>query len=153
QEGNLANSKLTRNTIDFSGGYNLTEDFKVTTNVIFTNNRGRGRVGTGYDGWNPIQGFRQWWAVNVDLEDQKAAYLETGQNATWNANWDGEKYVPAYTDNYYWTRYENFQTDERNRYTGNAALEYTATDWLSFMGRFTFDNFDEIREDRIAVGS
>ncbi|MFA7686888.1 MAG: SusC/RagA family TonB-linked outer membrane protein [Moheibacter sp.] len=154
-DGSLENSNLTRNTLDFSGEYEFTDRLTVSTNIIFTNNRGKGRVGTGYDGWNPMQAFRQWWAVNVDLNEQRDAYLATRQNMTWNANWRASegRYVPAYTDNYYWTRYENYQTDERNRYTGNATVNYELTNWLSVMGRFAFDNFDEIREDRMAIGS
>ncbi len=152
-DGSLENASINRNTLDFSGDYNFTDDFKVSTSLIYTNNRGKGRVGTGYDGWNPMQAFRQWWAMNVDLNEQRDAYFATRQNMTWNANWDGESYIPAYSDNYYWTRYENYQNDERNRYTGNVTLDYKFTDWLSLVGRFAFDNFDEIREDRIAVGS
>ena len=151
-DGNLVNSKLTRNTVSFGGDYKLSDRLKASGNIIYTNNKGKGRVGTGYDGLNPMQAFRQWWQVNVDLKEQEMAYKLLKRNASWNA----KSYLnstPQYTDNYYWTRYENYQNDSRDRYTGNTSLDYKITDWFSVTGRFAFDNYDEIREDRIAVGS
>ncbi len=152
-EGSLENATLKRNTVDFGGDYLLSEDLKVSAKFTYTNNKGLGRVGTGYDSWNPMQAFRQWWGVNVDMVDQRNAYFQTRKNLTWNANWKGSNYAPAYSDNYYWVRYENFQNDSRDRYTGNIALDYQINDWLSVMGRFTLDNYTETREERIAVGS
>lgn len=152
QEGNLVNSRLLRNTIDFSGEYNFTDKLRVSANMTYTNNRGKGRYGTGYDGNNPMQAFRQWWQMNVDMVEQYQAYQLTGLNASWNAN-SPDNLDPMYTDNYYYMRFENYQTDNRNRYFGNVNLDYKINDWLSVMGRFAFDNYDEIREDRTAVGS
>lgn len=151
-EGNLDNSSLKRNTLDFSGGYKLSEDLELNTSFIYTNNKAIGRYGTGYDGLNPMQSFRQWFNLATDMQKQKEAYFLTGQNISWNATqWDDT--TPAYSDNYYFSRYQNFQNDERDRYTGMAALNYKFTSWLSIMGRFTFDNYDEIREERIAEGT
>ncbi len=151
-DGNLDNSSLKRNTLDFSGAYNLTEKLKVSTSVIYTNNKAIGRYGTGYDGLNPMQAFRQWFNLATDMQKQKDVYFLTGENISWNANsWDDSR--PAYSDNYYFTRYQNYQNDERDRYTGMAAIDYKLTDWLSAMGRFTFDNYDELREERIAEGT
>lgn len=151
-EGNLDNSSLKRNTLDFSGAYDFTDKLRVSTSVIYTNNKAIGRYGTGYDGLNPMQSFRQWWNVAADMQKQKEAYFLTGENISWNANaWNDTR--PAYSDNYYFSRYQNFQNDERDRYTGMAAVEYKLTDWLTAMGRFTFDNYNELREERIAEGT
>lgn len=151
-EGNLDNSSLKRNTLDFSGAYDFTDKLRVSTSVIYTNNKAIGRYGTGYDGLNPMQSFRQWWNVAADMQKLKDAYFLTGENISWNANaWNDTR--PAYSDNYYFSRYQNFQNDERDRYTGMAAVEYKLTDWLTAMGRFTFDNYNELREERIAEGT
>lgn len=152
QEGNLDNSLLRRNTIDFSSQYQLSEKLKASADISYTNTLGKGRIGTGYSGVNPMQSMRQWWNMATDMYEQRDAYFSTRQNITWNANYYDDL-TPAYTDNYYWTRYENYQNDERNRYFGNVMLEYQLNSWLGVMGRFTFDNFDEIREERIAQGS
>ena len=152
QNGNLVNSRLLRNSLDFSGEYQFTEDLRVTTNVSYVNNSGKGRVGTGYEGNNPMQSFRQWWQTNVDMQQQEQAFLLTGQNITWNPR-SAFDLRPIYTDNYFWMRANNVQNDDRNRYYGNVALNYDFTDWFSLVGRFTFDNYDETREERIAIGS
>ena len=91
----------------------------------------------------------------MDVTEQKAAYFRTRQNITWN--WADpsvpEGLTPIYTDNPYWTRYENYENDTRNRYFGYASLNYQATDWLSFLGRVSLDSYDEFQEERSAVGS
>ena len=151
--GNLVNSELKRNTISFSGDYKLTDRLKASSSIIYTNNSGKGRVGTGYDGLNPMQAFRQWWQVNVDMKEQEQAYFLTGgKNASWNA-YGLDDNRPQYTDNYYWVRYKNYQNDSRDRYTGNVALDYKINSWLSVTGRYAFDNYDELRESRVAIGS
>lgn len=152
QNGNLDNSRILKNSLDFSGQYDFTDKLTLSTNITYTSSKGKGRYGTGYDGNNPMQAFRQWWQTNVDMYEQRDAYFLTGQNLSWNAA-SPDALSPLYTDNYYFMRYENYQTDSRNRYFGNANLTYKFNDWLSVLGRFAFDNYDEIREDRVAIGS
>lgn len=152
QDGSLENSRIKRNTIDFNGEYNLTDNLRAFAGVTYTNTQGKGRVGTGYEGRNPMQTFRQWWNLSVDMQKQRDAYFLTRQNITWNAT-DWETLTVGYSDNFYWNRYENYQNDERNRYFGNVGLDYEFNSWLSVLGRFTFDSYDELREERIAVGS
>lgn len=152
QEGALVNSNIKRNTLDFSADYNLTEKLNVFGSLTYSNTNGKGRVYTGYETRNPMQGFRQWWNLSVDMDKQRDAYNLTGQNMTWNIK-DYESQAVGYTDNFYFNRYQNFQTDKRNRYFGNFGLNYKFTDWLSAMGRYTFDSFDDLREERVAIGS
>ena len=152
QDGNLPNSEIKRNTLKFSGSHEFTDKFEVSSNISYTKTDGKGRYGTGYDSNNIMQQFRQWWQVNVDIEEQKQAYLATGDNITWNPN-GPSNLSPIYSDNPYWTFYENFETDTRNRYFGNINLNYELNDIFSVLGRFTFDTYDELREERNNVGS
>ena len=152
QEGNLPNSSIKRNTISFSGSHNLTDKLKASASLNFVKTDGKGRNGTGYSSGNVMQQFRQWNQMNVDFDEQKAAYLLTKENITWNPN-SSSNLKPIYSDNPYWTFYENYQTDTRSRYFGNVALEDKLTDWLSIMGRFSFDTYSELQEERINVGS
>ena len=152
QTGNLPNSEIKRNTITFSGSQELTEDFAASANFTYTKTDGLGRYGTGYDSDNPMQQFRQWWQTNVDLYEQRDAYFATRENITWNPN-SPDNLAPIYSDNPYWTRYENYQTDTRNRYFGNLNLEYGLNDIFSLLGRFSFDTYDEFQEERRNVGS
>lgn len=153
QSGGLPNTSIKKNVLNFNGSYNLTEDLVASASVAYTNNMGKGRWGTGYDSRNPMQTFRQWWQTNVDLYEQRDAYEATGQNIVWDPKSGFDDTRPVYHDNFYWMRDNNYQTDDRNRYTGNASLNYEINDWLSVLGRFTFDNYNEIREERVAAGS
>lgn len=152
QEGNLPNSEIKRNTISFSGSQELSDKLTANASVTFTKTDGKGRYGTGYDSSNPMQQFRQWSQTNVDLFEQRDAYFATGENITWNPN-SPDNLAPIYSDNPYWTRYENYETDTRNRYFGNLGLEYEINDIFSVVGRFSYDTYDELQEERINVGS
>jgi TonB-linked SusC/RagA family outer membrane protein len=152
QEGNLPNSEIKRNSISFSGSQDLTEKLTASANVTFTKTDGKGRYGTGYDSSNPMQQFRQWSQTNVDLYEQRDAYFATRENITWNPN-GPENLSPIYSDNPYWTRYENYETDTRNRYFGNLSLDYELNSIFSIAGRFSYDTYDELQEERINVGS
>jgi len=151
-EGNLPNSNIKRNTIAFSGSHDLTDKLTASANFNFIKTDGKGRNGTGYSSGNIMQQFRQWNQMNVDYAEQKAAYFLTGDNITWNPN-GPDNLSPIYSDNPYWTFYQNYETDTRSRYFGNVALNNKINDWLSIMGRFSFDTYSELQEERINVGS
>ncbi|WP_031426259.1 SusC/RagA family TonB-linked outer membrane protein [Flavimarina sp. Hel_I_48] len=150
-EGILPNSEQDKNTINFSGSYDFTEDFTVSTNINFINQKTLGRNGTGYSD-NIISNFRQWAQTNVNFQDQRRAYERTGMNYTWNPS-SSTNPTPIFWDNPYYVRYENFQNDERNRVYGNVVLNYDMTDWFSVTGRITMDSYDEMQEERTSTGS
>ena len=156
QNGVLPNSNITRNTVSFAGGYDVTERIKVSSVVNFTLTEALGRYGTGYDNRNVNQSFRQWYQSTTDMKAQRDAYESTGLNISWNpyGALDPDKATqPHYFDNPYFNRYENYNNDERNRIFGNFVLDYKLTDWLTFTGRMSTDRYSEVREERIAVGS
>jgi TonB-dependent SusC/RagA subfamily outer membrane receptor len=152
QTGILPNSELKRNSFTFNGTHSFTDKFKMGTGMTFTRTNGKGRYGTGYDGANVMQAFRQWWQTNVDIYQQRDAYFSTKQNITWNPN-SYTNLKPIYTDNPYWILYENYQTDQRDRYFGNIFADYKINDWFSLTARFSRDAYTEKREERIAIGS
>lgn len=154
-KGYMPNSKIAKNLVNFGGSYNITPKLTASGVVNFSNIKGKGRYGTGYDGAsarNLMTNFKQWWQVNADIKELKEAYFRTRQNVTWN--WKNpDNLIPNFWDNPYWTRNENFSNDTRNRYFGNASLNYKITDWLNLLGRIALDSYDELQEERIAVGS
>jgi len=151
-EGILPFSSVNKNLVNFAGTLNVTGKLTAGAAVNFSNIAGRGRYGTGYDDKNMMTNFRQWWEVNVDVKEQKEAYFRHRQNVTWN--WaDPSDLVPIYWDNVYFSRYENYESDNRNRYFGNINLNYKITDWLNVLGRVSLDSYDELQEERQAVGS
>lgn len=155
EKGVLPNSRVVKNIVNFGITHNLNDKLSVSSNINYSRIDGLGRYGTGYSGLNPNQNFRQWYETNVDIQEQKEAFFRNGLNVTWNwadpSTPEGTR--PKYTDNYYWTRYKNFQTDMRNRIFGNVTGNYKIFDWLNLMGRVTVDNYSEFQDERIAVGS
>ena len=153
--GTLPNSKVTKNIMNLGGTYNVSSKLTASATANFSVVEGKGRYGTGYDGLNVNQNFRQWYQTNVDIYEQRDAYFRNNKNVTWN--WSDPSTAaglkPIYTDNYYWTRYQNYENDTRTRVFGNAMLNYKPTDYLNVLGRITMDTYDEFQEERIAVGS
>ncbi len=151
EKGTLPNSSLEKDLVNFATSYDVTPALTVTTSANYSKVNGIGRYGTGYNSRNPNQAFRQWWQTNVDIKEQRDAYFRNRQNVSWNMNAAGTG--PLYTDNPYWSRYENYSSDERDRVIGYATINYKFTDWLSVMGRAAFDGSFDLQEERIAVGS
>ncbi|WP_460891764.1 SusC/RagA family TonB-linked outer membrane protein [Rufibacter soli] len=151
-KGILPNSNLTKNMINFGASYTVSPKLTTNASVNFTKVEGLGRYGTGYSSFNPMQSFRQWWQTNVDMKEQKDAYFRNKQNITWNTR-SATDLRPIYTDNAYWVRYENYENDERYRYFGNVMATYKFTEWFNLMGRVTLDSYDEVQEERNAIGS
>jgi TonB-linked SusC/RagA family outer membrane protein len=151
-KGILPNSSIVKNLISLGATYSITDKLTAGAAFNFSNINGKGRYGTGYDDKNVMTNFRQWWQTNVDIKSQKDAYFRTRKNVTWN--WaDPTDLVPIYWDNPYFVRYENFENDRRDRIFGNVNLNYKVTDWLNIMGRIGHDSYDELQEERQAIGS
>lgn len=156
-KGIMPNSSIDKNLLNFSSTYKFTDALTVSASANYSSVAGKGRDGTGYGGGfpNPMSSFRQWWQMNNDILALKDAYIRTKQNTSWNyadpTTTSG--LVPIYWDNPYWDRFENYETDSRKRFFGNVALNYKITPWLNVMGRVSLDSYNELQEERNAVGS
>ena len=160
-DGILPNSNIERNTAALRASRSF-GDLTLDGSVTYVNSQTTGRFGTGYDGLNPMQGFRQWWSIGASILEQKRVFEETGKNYSWNmigTNTDdataSPNHQPLYFDNPYWSRYNNYTTDSRNRYFGNISLTYDLNEDINVLGRVTYDNVTEVREQRanVAVGT
>ena len=151
QNGVIPNSSLNRNSILLNGSHKILDNLKITTSANYIYTHGKGRPSTGYSD-NIMSSFRQWFQVNVDMKMLEKLYKETGRNITWNRNsWDDG--TPAYWDNPYWVRYKNYEEDRRGRFIGYGQLDWDITSYLSAMGRFSIDTYNELQEEHKAVGS
>jgi len=149
--GIYPNSSLKRNNFTFSGSHNVVKSLKISSSVNYITSKGKGRNSTGYSG-NIMSMFRQWYQVNVDMLQQKELYDKTRENLTWNPNaWNDP--VPIFWDNPYWTAYENYPEDRRTRLISYVQADWEITDYLSMMGRVSADYYNELQEERRAVGS
>lgn len=155
-KGMLPNSNLRKNLISFGANHQASDRLTVGLSSNALIQSAVGRYGTGYDGAeakNVMTSFRQWWQTNVDVMDLKDAYMRNEErNPTWNWG-DFDASSPIFWDNPYFTRYKNFQNDERTRVFGSAYGNYRLTNWLDLLGRVSMDSYNEQQEERVAIGS
>ena len=109
QSGIMPNSHISKNNVLFNGSYDVVKNLKVSASANYINTQGKGRNSTGYSD-NIMSSFRQWWQMNVDVQEQKQLYEDYEENITWNPN-SPEDLAPAYWDNHYFLRYQNYETD------------------------------------------
>lgn len=158
EQGILPNSNIRKNVFQLSATYHLTDDLTAGGSIFYIDQSGLNRDSYDFRATNTIvRDFRQWWPTSVDLQQQKDDYFRTRTNNTWNwlggyAN-SGSLPQPAYHNNAYWTLYENYNNDSRQRYFGNIHLDYRIADGLSLTARVARDNYDQLFESRVAVGS
>lgn len=148
--GMMPNSKLQKDNFMVNGTWKVTDKLTATASTNFTRQRATGRNSTGYND-NILSNMRQWAQLDVDYKMQEQAYFATKRNLTWNYN--PALTGPIYTDNPYFQRYENYQNDARSRTIANMSLNYKITSWLDAYMRAAVDTYDEIQEERRAVGS
>ncbi|KIC03089.1 SusC/RagA family TonB-linked outer membrane protein [Flavobacterium sp. AJR] len=155
ENGILPNSELKKNNISLKINHKFTDKLSASAFANYMAQTTVGRNTTGYGGDNIMGSFRQWWATNVDIQAQKDVFENSGgQNISWNmANPANGNTSAKYADNPYFTRYKNYQSDERNRFIGYAQLDYKVANWLSVTGKASTDSYSELREERKAVGS
>lgn len=138
-KGILYNTYLRRNTVNVNAGADITNKFKVTTNVNYSETRGR-RPGQGYDELNVMQQMYTWYGRQVDVRDLKSLYERTGDNSNWNNN---------YHSNPYYILGQATNDDQRDRFIGNLTLNYALTDWLNLTARTTQDIYQQLNQRRV----
>jgi TonB-linked SusC/RagA family outer membrane protein len=156
EKGTVPNSNDGRNTLNFSAGYKLTDKITVSASANYIQETALGRNPTGYDGTRNVNTqFRQYGEVNVDYKEQEQAYNRAHKNVTWN--WSDPTttigLAPFSYNNPYFTAFQNYENDSRNRTYGNVALNYQLLEWLNILGRVSVDTYDQAQEERIAVTS
>ena len=151
QDGIMPNSNLRRNTFALNASSKLNEKLTVSASANYVKSDTKGRNETGYSD-NIVSGFRQWWQTNVDIKELEDIYFKTRRNVSWNPK-NYQDNTPIFWDNPYWQRYENYQSDSRNRFFGNMGLNYKITDWLSAEGKVSVDTYSYLQEERTNNGS
>ncbi|TGE19244.1 SusC/RagA family TonB-linked outer membrane protein [Hymenobacter elongatus] len=145
QKGILPNTFLKRNTVNVNGGVDITNKFKLSTNVNYSNTRGR-RPSQGYDELNVMQQLYTWFGRQVKLSDLKDIYEQGGREGSRNYNW-----IQVYSSNPYYILNEATNDDERDRLIGNLTLNYALTDWLNITARTTNDVYNQLNQRRVGA--
>lgn len=153
--GTVPNATLSRNNLNFSGGTQIGK-LRVTSNLNYVRNSSIGKPWSGASNRNIMLEAFQWGAVQVDykiLEDYKRA---DGTPKAWNRT--GWQNTPAgeatrFIDNPFWSAYESYMEEQRDRFYGNVGLQYEVNDWLNLNAKVHGDIYNFKAQDRIAVYS
>ena len=156
-EGIVPNSKLSKNTFSINGGAELNKQLRFDGMLTYTGTKGFNRPEQGYGDNSVAQKFFQWTQRQLDYDALKDYKLANGMQRSWNrASWDDA--TPLYSDNPYWSVYENTSEDRRNRYIGNIKLKYNFTQTnkqtnLYVVGNVYGDLYNLTTRERVAVYS
>lgn len=151
-KGIYPNSTLKRNTINMSGSSKFNNFMDGWINANYIENVAVGRPETGYGDRNPVQKMWQWIHTSADYKALENYMNPDGTQRTWNRS-DWNIPAPAYTDNPFWSAYENYQNDRRDRFFGNFGLNFQLAPWLKLTGRSGVDFYKFLTEERMAIGS
>ncbi|GAA4150018.1 SusC/RagA family TonB-linked outer membrane protein [Chryseobacterium ginsenosidimutans] len=149
--GLLPNSDLRKNSLSAKFNYDFTDKLHASVFSTLTIQDTKGRNETGYSD-NIVTGFRQWWQTNVDVYDLRNAYERSNSNLTWNRT-SGSDGTPAYWNNPYFQRYQNYQSDTRTRSFSYAQLKYDITKNFGITGKLSYDQMQMLIEERLMNGS
>jgi TonB-linked SusC/RagA family outer membrane protein len=140
--GLIPGSDLFKNSIDLATSLKLTNKIKLSTNFDFSRNNSNNRPAS-ERGSNPLQ-----WAYavspHINIMDLKNYWVPGKEGLQQNSQAIGDYNNP------WFLAYEVKNAFERNRFFGNAKLDYQITKELSLMARYSLDTYGETRETKIA---
>ena len=140
--GLIPGSDLFKNSIDLATSLKLTNKIKLSTNFDFSRNNSNNRPAS-ERGSNPLQ-----WAYavspHINIMDLKNYWVPGKEGLQQNSQAIGSYNNP------WFLAYEVKNAFERNRFFGNAKLDYQITKELSLMARYSLDTYGETRETKIA---
>lgn len=154
-KGTVPNASLGRNTFNFSGGTQLGK-VKLTSNFNYIKNSSVGRPWSGASNRNIILEAFQWGGVQVDYKILSRYKRADGTPLAWNrTGWQNTPAAEAtrFIDNPYWSAYESYLEESRDRFYGNVGLQYQVNDWLTLDAKAHGDIYTFQSQDRIAVYS
>ncbi|MBP1675538.1 MAG: SusC/RagA family [Bacteroidetes bacterium] len=153
--GTIPNSSLDKNSINISGSVNgKTISFFGSANYLKTSSTGR--PWTGASNRNIILEAFQWGQVQVDYKKLEDYKRPDGTPRAWNRTGYSNTVADEktkYIDNPYWSAYESYLKEDRDRLYGNVGLKVSPLPWLSVTGRINADVYQYNYQDRIAVYS
>ncbi|MGA0555226.1 SusC/RagA family TonB-linked outer membrane protein [Larkinella sp. VNQ87] len=139
-KGLIPNSDLFRNSLASAVSFDISKNFKLSTNLNFVRSKSNNRPSTNNRGANPLEAVYLYPHVDVrQLKDYWVPGSEQIQQRAPSTNGDNP-YFLAYALNNGFTR---------DRIYGNIKLDWNITSELTAYGRISHDQFTENRETKI----
>src|SRR5690606_3958969 len=142
----VPNSDFNKKIINLGLTYNLTEKLSTQVNANYSNEFNDNPPVVNQQAYNENQTVYNM-ANSVDMQWLKNAYKdpETGNEIN----------PSRFTDrtNPYWSIYERFETQKRDRLFGNVSLRYDIAPWMWVQGRIGQDFFTSVRHANRPTGT
>ncbi|MCQ9640169.1 SusC/RagA family TonB-linked outer membrane protein [Chryseobacterium sp. WG14] len=150
--GIVPNSEIKKDNFSININSKLTDNLKADAVFNYVRTDGFNRPEQGYGDNSVAQKFYQWGQRQLDFSELQNYKLPNGMQRSWNRTaWnDG---TPNFSDNPYWTIYENTSADTRNRFFGNAGLTYNFSKKVYVSGKVYGDTYSQTISSRVAIGS
>ena len=151
-KGVIPNTDLDRTTLALFTNYNLTDKFKISTNITINNSSSDNRA-AGNRGSNPLQAL---FSTNsqIDMNDLKDYWVEGYEGLRQKTPVDIDNPdTPGSgieNNNPYFLAYEAINSFQRQRLYGNLRADWQITPEISIFGRYGQDGYTETRETKIA---
>jgi TonB-linked SusC/RagA family outer membrane protein len=150
--GVVPNSELDKTYLNFNGSLSHSDKFTSSISFNYVNTKGDGRPAQGYSPsvGSVAQSFNQWFQRQVNMDYLKEYNTPDGM-ASWNIR-SPSNLRPLYWDSPYFTVYENYANDQRDRIYGNYSMSYNINNNFNVVGKLHLDTYSFVTEDRIATG-
>ncbi|MBE4947313.1 SusC/RagA family TonB-linked outer membrane protein [Chryseobacterium culicis] len=150
--GIVPNSEIKKDNFSMNVSSKLSDKLKADAVFNYVHTAGFNRPEQGYGDNSLAQKFYQWGQRQLDFTELKDYKLPNGLQRSWNrTSWsDG---TPNFSDNPYWTIYENTSEDTRDRFFGNAGLTYNLSKKVYLSGKVYGDTYSQTISSRVAIGS
>lgn len=149
------NTFLNRNNVGISAGADVSEKWRVSTNINYATNNAQ-RPSQGAEAGSRYMG--QWFQRNVDMKRLKNYQYPDGTFLHWNlsnvrnAQATVNSFNPLYFSNPYFIAYENPSNDNRDRLFGDIGATYQVMPELSVSANIRTDMYTQSIENRRAFG-
>ncbi len=151
-EGIIPNSEFERSSLSFNMDSKLSEKLKMNGSFNYVITNGFNRPEQGYGDNSVFQKFFQWGQRQLDMAALRDYKMPDGRQRTWNRT-SASNPTPYYSDNPYWSVYENTSDDRRNRFFGNAGLTYKFNKNFYATANVYGDTYSFQVQQRVAIGS
>lgn len=145
-EGIIPNTDLQRNSLSFSGAYQLSERLHVRAYANYLRSSSDHRPALGYGSENLFYLFT-WMGRQVNLDNTRD-YWQAGEESFrqfgYNYQW---------LDNPYFNVFENTNSFTKDRLLGNVSVHYALNDHLDLRFRSGIDTYDDLRQARRAFST
>ena len=151
-KGFVPGSEMRRNTLNVNGLSKMNKYVEAFATFTYYNNYAKGRPETGYGDNSIMQKFNQWGQRQLDMKELKAYKNPDGSQRVWNrTSWNNP--APLYSNNPYWSLFEDYQDDTKNRIYGNIGFRVNILENLKFQAKFNGDYYQFRVKERVAEGS